>query len=132
MGISMLWLAPGPASGCEPVSPLELDPGSPGPPPLQGFPLPATPKGPVQKVTTTYAGSYQFGAGRVEIKRGTRFTWRFLGPDPHNVTLANGPVGFSSPTIVKGSFSYRFMKAGTYRLVCSLHPVAMTEVLVVR
>jgi plastocyanin len=48
------------------------------------------------------------------------------------VTLASGPVGFASPSMQRGSFSYRFTRPGTYRLFCSLHPARMTEIVTVR
>jgi plastocyanin len=60
------------------------------------------------------------------------FTWRFRGSVDHDVTLASGPVGFASPSMQRGSFSYRFTKPGTYRLFCSLHPARMTEIVTVR
>ena len=68
----------------------------------------------------------------MQLKRGATFRWRFGGPSRHDVTLANGPVGFSSPSVVSGSFSYRFAVPGVYRLFCSLHPTQMTQVVTVR
>jgi plastocyanin len=59
--------------------------------------------------------------------------WRFHGSAYHDVTVANGPVGFASRWSLRGdSFSRRFRKPGTYRLFCSLHPIAMTQVIDVR
>jgi plastocyanin len=66
------------------------------------------------------------------LRRGATFRWRFAGPSRHDVTLANGPVGFSSPSVASGSFSFRFTKPGVYRLYCSLHPTAMTQIVTVR
>jgi plastocyanin len=77
-------------------------------------------------------GDFAFVKGRVLVRRGTRFTWRFLGPSGHNVTLASGPVGFSSPTVERASWSHRFTRRGVYKLYCSLHPVSMTQVVRVR
>jgi plastocyanin len=133
MGIMILYLAPGAVSGCEAVPPLQLDPGTPSAPPLSLFPLPTQPSGPTRNVRSTWVGDYRFGVGRVRVKPGTTFTWRFLGSVSHNVTLANGPIGFSSPSLRGGAtFSYRFARRGVYQLVCSLHPVAMTEIVTVR
>lgn len=51
----------------------------------------------------------------------------------HNVTVASGPRGWSSPNLDAGrSFTVRFTRRGTYRIFCALHPVAMTERVVVR
>jgi plastocyanin len=59
--------------------------------------------------------------------------WRFHGSTYHDVTVANGPVGFASRWSLRGdSFSRRFRTPGTYRLFCSLHPIAMTQVIDVR
>jgi plastocyanin len=77
-------------------------------------------------------GDFQYGAQRVTLNRGTTFHWTFAGPSRHDVTLASGPVGFASPSRAQGSFSFRFAKAGTYRLFCSLHPTQMTEIVTVR
>lgn len=132
MGIMIAYLAPGVIGPCAPPPALTIDLGSPSRPPLAKMPLATMPKGPLKHVTNTWVGDYRFGAGRVSIPRGTRFTWDFVGTEPHNVTLANGPVGFSSPNVLHGSWSYRFTKPGTYQLYCALHPVAMTQVVVVR
>jgi plastocyanin len=59
--------------------------------------------------------------------------WRFRDPIAHNITLANGPVGFSSYNLARGrSYVRRFSEPGTYRLFCSLHPVQMTQAITVR
>jgi plastocyanin len=133
MGIMIVYLAPAPVSGCPSIPPLELDPGTPGPPPLAPLPIATQPKGPVRKVRGTWVGDYRFGVGRAQVKAGSMFTWRFVGSVSHNVTLANGPIGFSSPSLRGGAtYSYRFARKGVYQLVCSLHPVAMTEIVTVR
>ena len=80
----------------------------------------------------TFVSDFAYGAQRVEVKRGSTFTWRFAGPSRHDVTLANGPVGFSSPSVSSGTFSFRFTKPGVYHLYCSLHPAVMTETVTVR
>lgn len=132
MGIMILYLAPGDVSGCPAVPALSLDPGTPGAPPLATFPIATVPKGPAKKVHTSWVGDYTFGVGRASVKRGSTFTWRFIGSVDHNVTLANGPIGFSSPSLRGGAlWSYRFTRPGVYQLFCSFHPVAMTEIVTV-
>jgi plastocyanin len=86
----------------------------------------------MRKVASTDVGDFAFVNGRVEIARGTRFTWRFIGPSEHDVTLASGPVGFSSPSVRRARWSRRFDRRGVYRLYCSLHPVSMTQIVRVR
>ena len=74
----------------------------------------------------------RFSRPNLRVRRGTRIRWRFSGPGLHDVTLASGPRGFSSHHLARGTFSRRLRRPGTYRLFCSLHPVAMTERIVVR
>jgi plastocyanin len=56
----------------------------------------------------------------VRIHRGTRLTWRFHGT-LHNVTVTRGPQHFRSGNRSRGSFSHRFTRRGTYRIVCTIH-----------
>ena len=133
MGIMILYLAPSAETPCQSVPALPADPqSSPGVPPRVVLPLLRQPTGPVRNVFSTFASDFAFGAPRVTIRRGSTFRWLFAGPSRHDVTLANGPVGFASPSRARGSFSHRFAQAGTYRLFCSLHPTTMTQVVTVR
>lgn len=74
-----------------------------------------------------------FSAPNVSLRRGSRLKWSFEGAEPHNVTLANGPVGIASRNLDEGrTYSRRFKIPGTYKLFCTLHPVQMTERVMVR
>ncbi|MBB4663176.1 plastocyanin/azurin family copper-binding protein [Conexibacter arvalis] len=76
---------------------------------------------------------FAFSRPNIALKKGARLTWRFRDRgEIHNVTLASGPIGFGSDNKDRGSFSQRFTKRGTYRIFCALHPVAMTESIVVK
>jgi hypothetical protein len=133
MGIMLVFLAPGPVSRCAPVPALPADPLShPSAPPRVTIPLFKQPVGPWQRVLSSWVGDFAYSEQRVVLHRGTTFRWRFAGPSRHDVTLANGPIGFSSPSVSTGSFTYRFTKPGVYRLFCSLHPTTMTQVVTVR
>jgi hypothetical protein len=134
MGIMLVFLAQAPVTGCPAVPSLPADPlSSPGAPPRIRLPLLVQPKGPfVRDPFNAWVGDYLFNAGRVSISRGTTFRWRFAGPSAHNVTLASGPVGFSSQSSVGGTFRYRFTRPGVYKLFCSLHPARMTQIVRVR
>jgi hypothetical protein len=129
MGIAMLYLAPGPASTCESFV-------SPHPPPTQpqqvSVMLLKKPSGSLVRTRSTWVGDYRYGVQRVLLRRGTTFTWRFVGQVAHDVTLATGPVGFASPSMVRGTYRYRFTRPGVYRLFCSLHPTRMTQIVTVR
>ncbi len=133
MGIMILYLAPGDVSGCPATPALTVDRGSPSLPPPFTMPLPRAPQGKVAKdATSTWVGDYRYGAERVSLKRGATFTWRFAGGVRHDVTLVSGPVGFSAPWTLKGTFAHRFTRRGTYKLFCSLHPAQMVQEIVVR
>ena len=76
-----------------------------------------------------------FRPGRISIRRGQTVTWKFGGLEPHSVTVANGPRGFSSVYWGQGagtSYSFKPTVRGTYRLTCLVHPTTMGETLVVR
>jgi hypothetical protein len=130
MGIMILFFAPGPVSGCSSFP-------STVPAPSQAdrvtIDLLKRPSGPLRRdIRSTWVGDYAFGAQRVSLRRGAKFTWRFRGGVEHDVTLATGPAGFASPSMRAGSYTYRFTRPGTYRLFCSLHPARMTQVVAVR
>jgi plastocyanin len=129
MGISLVFLAPAPVAGCRAYDSPRPAPSTPEPVTIQ---LLKQPTGTVRRVASTWVGDYRFGAQRVTVRRGTRFTWRFIGTVAHDVTLASGPVGFASPSVRSGTYSFRFTRLGTYRLFCSLHPSRMTQIVTVR
>jgi plastocyanin len=57
----------------------------------------------------------------VSIGRGTTLTWRWSKRGLHNVTVVRGPQRFRSGNRRRGSFSHRFTKRGTYKIVCTIH-----------
>ena len=133
MGIMLLFLTPGQVSGCPAVPTLPADPESrPSAPPRIVLPLLRAPTGPLRSVLSSWVGDFQFEAQRLSLHRGSTFSWHFAGPSRHDVTLASGPVGFSSPSVAGGTFRYRFTRPGVYRLFCSLHPTLMTQIITVR
>jgi plastocyanin len=76
---------------------------------------------------------FRFGPQNLSVPLGARVSWRFPGGVLHNVTLANGPRGFASRNLRRGRrYSKRFRVPGSYRLYCSLHPIAMSQSIVVR
>ena len=79
------------------------------------------------------ADNFEYEAGNLTLPRGSTITWSFPGDVLHNVTLANGPEGFSSDRLWKGgTFSKKLTKPGNYTFFCELHPVGMIERVVVR
>ncbi len=82
---------------------------------------------------TVRVRDYAFSRPNLSVARGATVRWSFEDAELHDVTLASGPRGFSSPHGNDGAtFVKRLDVPGTYRLFCSLHPVAMTERIVVR
>jgi plastocyanin len=132
MGIMLLYLAPAATAACAAPGALDVDLGSPAAPPFFSMPLPRAPKGPVKTATGTSVGDFAYGVERISLRRGTTFTWRFLGGFQHDVTVVSGPEGFSAPWTQTGTFRHRFTKPGTYRLFCSLHPARMVQQITVR
>lgn len=83
--------------------------------------------------STVDVRGFAFSKPNIALRKGARLTWRFRDRGAiHNVTLASGPIGFGSDNLDRGTFSQRFTKRGTYRIFCALHPVAMTESVIVR
>jgi plastocyanin len=76
---------------------------------------------------------FQYSQPNLSIPQGASITWRFPDTTSHDVTLANGPYGFSSPfSRVGRTYTQKFVRPGRYQLFCSLHPVVMHEVVEVR
>jgi plastocyanin len=154
MGIWHIYLAPGPPAPlvCPPLprdvrNRLPAAPGRRAPPavtvPLTGLDgrgrarTILRPPGPLVRARArarVRVGKSSYSIRNLSIARGALVSWRFLdGSDLHDVTLANGPVGFASRWSSRGdTFTRRFDVPGTYRLYCSLHPIDMTQVLEVR
>ncbi len=79
-------------------------------------------------------GQASFSLRNLSIPLGAAVSWTALDrKEKHNATLANGPEGFASPNMRRGrSYSRRFSKPGLYRIMCTLHPIAMTQTIAVR
>ena len=79
-------------------------------------------------------GDQWFRPARLETKVGERITWRFAGVEPHSVTVANGPRGFSSNYLgnTTGTYSFTPTVPGTYRLTCLIHPTTMGQTIRVK
>jgi plastocyanin len=60
---------------------------------------------------------YKFTTATLRIKKGDTVKWSWSGSVPHNV---KGP-GFASKIGTKVTFSRKFTKAGTYKVVCTIH-----------
>jgi plastocyanin len=74
----------------------------------------------------------KFVATKITVRKGTTVKWVWKGKAPHNVTVTKGPKKFSSKTQVKGSFSKKLTKAGTYTILCTIHAPGMKMTVTVR
>ena len=63
-----------------------------------------------------------FRPGSLSVSKGTTVVWRFVGDNPHNVTVTRGPVKFRSGTKSSGRFSKKMLRRGRYVIVCTIHP----------
>lgn len=61
----------------------------------------------------------------VTVQRGETVTWHWRSRQSHSVSIRSGPERFATRTRNRGSFHHRFIKAGTYRIECSLHAPGM-------
>jgi plastocyanin len=74
-------------------------------------------------------GDRWFKPQKLTSKVGQRIIWSFGGAEPHSVTVANGPRGFSSSYLGQfgGRYSFTPTVPGTYRLTCLIHPTTMAQ-----
>jgi plastocyanin len=68
----------------------------------------------------------------VTVFRGTTVRWNWRGNRQHNVVAQSGPSSFQSALKRSGSYSRKMRRAGTYRIVCSIHQPDMAMRLRVR
>ncbi len=60
----------------------------------------------------------------VSVARNTRVKWLWRGDSTHNVVVTKGPVKFRSKAMRTGSYAKLMTRAGTYRIVCTIHGAA--------
>jgi plastocyanin len=153
MGLMLVYVAPDPTivDGCGalPDDVETLRTTTPGRPKAPAFHVPITAPGrdgiartikaPPGRMRVLHGGANVtvgdlfFSRRNLSVPRGATITWTAPGPTHHDVTLANGPYGFSSDRLHDGrQFSQQLTKPGRYQLFCSLHPTQMNEQIVVR
>jgi plastocyanin len=59
-------------------------------------------------------------APTVTVKKGVTVRWNWTGKNFHNL-VGSGPASFQASPRKSGHFSRKFKKAGTYRVICSIH-----------
>jgi plastocyanin len=74
-----------------------------------------------KKVGVRKAGDeFRFTPSSLTIRTGDTVRWSWKGKAPHNV---KGP-GFQSGTATNLTYSRRFPRAGSFRIVCTIHASA--------
>ena len=68
----------------------------------------------------------------VTVTKGTTVKWNWRGRRQHNVVVQKGPVHFQSALKRSGSYSRTMRRAGTYRIICSIHQPDMAMTLRVK
>jgi plastocyanin len=76
-------------------------------------------------------GDLFFKKSRITIDSGDTVKWTWVGELPHDVTVTKGPRKFNSKTKTSGTYAKKLRKRGTYRYICSVHPVEMKGRIVV-
>jgi plastocyanin len=74
----------------------------------------------------------KFVAKSITVKKGTTVKWVWKGSAPHDVSVTKGPAKFKSSIKTSGSFSKKLTKAGTYRIVCTIHAPDMKMTITVK
>jgi len=99
---------------------------------MAGTAVPAKTKAAPRK-TTAKVGlhDYYYDPTSLNIAKGGKVKWTWMGFDNHNVTLYKAPNGvkkgdFRSTTAGHGTtFTRTFTKPGTYQFHCTIHPTQM-------
>ena len=63
----------------------------------------------------------KFAPTSITVRKNTTVKWVWKGAAPHNVTVTKGPVKFKSSTKMKGTFSKKLTRKGTYTILCTIH-----------
>lgn len=72
---------------------------------------------------------FDFAPMAITVPAGTTVTWKNLDGEPHTVTSADGL--FRSPALDQNdTWSFKFVKPGVYKYICSIHPRMMATVTV--
>ena len=71
---------------------------------------------------TIKVGDNFFRPENPTVKKGTTVVWDWIGKAPHNVTVTSGPAKFQSKVQLSGTYKQKLSKAGTYKIICTIHP----------
>jgi plastocyanin len=72
------------------------------------------------------------GHHSITVGRGARVRFHWVGSNTHDVHAVRGPAHFRSAFMTSGSFAAKLRRAGTYTVICDIHPKAMRLTIHVR
>jgi plastocyanin len=76
-------------------------------------------------------GDFFFRKKSLTIQRGDQVRWIWVGQESHDVFVTRGPRKFHSRRKRSGRYRQQFFKRGTYRYICTVHPIQMRAKIVV-
>jgi plastocyanin len=73
--------------------------------------------------------NFDYAPMMLSVAAGTTVTWKNLDGEPHTVVSTDGL--FRSPALDQNdSYAFTFVKAGTYKYICSIHPKMVATITV--
>jgi plastocyanin len=72
------------------------------------------------------------GHHSITVHRGAKVRFRWVGSTTHDVHATRGPVHFRSRFMTSGTFTKKLRRAGTYTVICDIHPKTMRLTIHVR
>jgi plastocyanin len=72
---------------------------------------------------------FMFSPMALTVTAGTTVTWKNLDGEPHTVTSLDG-LFRSGALDENDSYKFKFVKPGTYKYVCSIHPRMLASIVV--
>lgn len=82
-----------------------------------------------QNANTVVMKDFDFTPMILTVTVGTTVTWTNLDGEPHTVTSTDG-LFRSGALDQNDSYTFKFVKPGTYKYLCSIHPRMMAEIIV--
>ena len=73
---------------------------------------------------TIKVGDDFFSPDKKTVAKGTKVKFNWIGDDKHDIVKASGPGGSFDSGELEGSgvlFKHKFKKAGTYKIICTIH-----------
>jgi plastocyanin len=74
--------------------------------------------------------NFAFTPKTLTVPAGSKVVWTNMDEEPHIVTSAGGSFPNSSGLDTNDSYSFTFVKPGTYTYYCSIHPMMVGTIVV--